>query len=122
MPHVQVFMALSCCEVDGHDAGRHHILWFALQIRGDQGGLHGAHQSLAIGRDGEAFHALIWVPHFQLTREAAVERREALELSALSVEVSHVRAVLVAHPERAIGHGHQALAVISVIRLRQHLA
>ena len=71
--------------------------------------LHDADQRRAVGRDRQAFHAAVGDPLRELGRQRAVERRQPRDLFARRVEVRDERAVLVRHPERAVGQRDQAL-------------
>jgi hypothetical protein len=120
---VQVLVDLVRPQVIGDDPGRRDLRRLRRSEVGLlQRGLHQPHERLAVGRDRQALHALVGDAVGQFARERAVLRRQALDLPAAGVETGDVGAVLVRHPEAPVGHRDQALGVVPVRVVGQHLA
>ena len=103
-------------DVDGDDAHEGDLLGAAGQIRGLQSRLHGSDQGLAVGGQGEAFHATIRGAEGQLAREGAVEGFETGDLASLGIEMNDIGAVLVGDPEAAVWGDDETFGVDAGLR------
>ena len=119
--HVKVLAHCSSCEGVGDDTHRcdlgrvgdeqaHRVEVVGLFERA----LQHPDKHSAIRREGETFHTAIAAAFGQFHRQRAVERREALEFLAGRVEMDDERAVFIADPERAVGHGHKPFGIEAV--------